>query len=533
VKFGYKSNFPPAYQDALFVLDWTFGRILAVHMLERGAGYAGVPEVFLRGRPLNVTDLEFGPDGDMYFTTGGRRTQSALYRVRYAGTSGRPGGPATVQQTLRSEISAQARTLRRSLEAHHVNPNQATDDALLGDGLAGKLVSLWVHLDSSDPRIRQAARIALEHQPLEHWRTVALSDNANPGAQLTGWTALMHAEPGQASAILPKLAKLDLASLDEDLILRAVHLYALCLKDGPGSFGPEILAQLRPLYPNQSDKLNGSLAPLLIALDPKGSVGQSVELLKSCEDPVQTVHYLHHLRHAKEGWSPPLRETYFRKLGEATGYVGDSRGLPTSLGRIRKDALSTVSDGRAKKYEVLSAARARMPPLPDLTGRKFVQNWKPDDFSGQLGFKPAAASASSGRQAFEVALCSRCHRFAGSGHAVGPDLTGVAGRLGRSDLLRAILLPSESIAQNYRTDVLKLTDGRILTGQVIPTLDYRSPFLLLAENPLQPDQAIKIRKVDVLNKRRSESSIMPPGLLNNLSKQEVIDLLAYLEGKGN
>ena len=72
-----------------------------------------------------------------------------------------------------------------------------------------------------------------------------------------------------------------------------------------------------------------------------------------------------------------------------------------------------------------------------------------------------------------------------------------------------------------------------MTGQVIPTLDYRSPFLLLAENPLQPDQAIKIRKVDVLNKRRSESSIMPPGLLNNLSKQEVIDLLAYLEGKGN
>ena len=533
VKFGYKSNFPPAYQDALFVLDWTFGRILAVHMLERGAGYAGVPEVFLRGRPLNVTDLEFGPDGAMYFITGGRRTQSALYRVRYAGTSGRPGGPATVQQTLRSEISAQARTLRRSLEWHHGKPAQQTDEALHGDGLAGKLTSLWVHLGSVDSRIRQAARIALEQMPLKHWRSVALSDNANPGAQLTGWTALMHADPGQAFAILPKLARLDLASLDEDLILRAVHLYALCLKDGPGSFGPEILAQLRPFYPNQSDKLNGSLAPLLIALDPKGSVGQSVELLKSCEDPVQTVHYLHHLRHAKEGWSPPLRETYFRKLGEATGYVGDSRGLPTSLGRIRKDALSTVSDGRAKKYEVLSAARARMPPLPDLTGRKFVQNWKPDDFSGQLGFKPAAASASSGRQAFEVALCSRCHRFAGSGHAVGPDLTGVAGRLGRSDLLRAILLPSESIAQNYRTDVLKLTDGRILTGQVIPTLDYRSPFLLLAENPLQPDQAIKILKVDVLNKRRSESSIMPPGLLNNLSKQEVLDLLVYLEGKGN
>ena len=64
-------------------------------------------------------------------------------------------------------------------------------------------------------------------------------------------------------------------------------------------------------------------------------------------------------------------------------------------------------------------------------------------------------------------------------------------------------------------------------------MDYRAPHLLLAENPLQPDQAIKIRKVDVLKKRRSELSIMPPGLLNNLSKQEILDLLAYLEGKSN
>jgi putative heme-binding domain-containing protein len=112
-------------------------------------------------------------------------------------------------------------------------------------------------------------------------------------------------------------------------------------------------------------------------------------------------------------------------------------------------------------------------------------------------------------------------------------LTGVASRLGRTDLLRAILLPSESIAQNYRTDVLELVDGRNLTGQIIPTLDYRAPHLFLAENPLQPDQAIKIRKVEVLNKRRSDLSIMPQGLLNNLSKQEILDLLAYLEGKSN
>jgi len=532
VKFGYKSKFPSAYQDVLYVLDWTFGRILAVHLMERGAGYAGVPEVFLSGRPLNVTDLAFGPDGAMYFTTGGRRTKSALYRVRYAGTSG-SGNSATSQQKNRAQLSSKARNLRHSLEWHHGKPAQQTDDALLGDGWAGKLVSLVAHLGSSDPRIRQAARIALEHQPLERWRSVALAENGNPRTLLTGWTALIHADPGQASAIRSKLAKLDLRSFDKDLILQAAYLYALCLKAGLGSSDEPMLAQLGPLYPSSSDKLNWSLAPLLLTLDPQRAVGQTIELLKSTEDPVQAVHYLYQLRHAKVGWTQASRETYFRKLGEATGYVGDSRGLPTSLKRISKDALATLPNDDRKKYEALAAGKVKMPPMPDLTGRKFVKNWKPDDFAGELGFKSAAKVSASGRKAFAVALCNRCHRFQGSGYAVGPDLTGVANRLGRTDLLRAILLPSESIAQNYRTDVLELVDGRNLTGRIIPTLDYRAPHLLLAENPLQPDQAIKIRKVEVLSKRRSKLSIMPPGLLNNLSKQEVLDLLAYLEGKSN
>jgi len=130
-------------------------------------------------------------------------------------------------------------------------------------------------------------------------------------------------------------------------------------------------------------------------------------------------------------------------------------------------------------------------------------------------------------------LCSRCHRFRGEGFPIGPDLSGVASRLGRRDLLQAIVSPSETIAQNYRGDVLELTGGRTLNGQIIPTLDYRAPHLLLAENLLQPDQTKKIPKAEVLERKRSDLSIMPPGLLKNLSKQEVLDLLAYLESTGN
>jgi hypothetical protein len=181
----------------------------------------------------------------------------------------------------------------------------------------------------------------------------------------------------------------------------------------------------------------------------------------------------------------------------------------------------------------LAGSKRKMPPLPDFTGRKFVQNWKSSDLSKDLGFRREERSLEKGKQMFALALCSRCHRFQGEGFPIGPDLTGVANRLGRKDLLQAIISPSETIAQNYRSDVLELTGGRTLNGQIIPTLDYRAPHLLLAENPLQPDQAKKIPKAEVLARKRSDLSIMPPGLLNNLKKEEILDLLAYLESAGN
>ncbi len=85
VLFGTRSDFPRRYREALFILDWAYGRILAVHCLPHGASYLCEAETFLKGRPLNVTDLDFAPDGSMYLITGGRKTQSALYRIRFTG----------------------------------------------------------------------------------------------------------------------------------------------------------------------------------------------------------------------------------------------------------------------------------------------------------------------------------------------------------------------------------------------------------------------------------------------------------------
>ena len=81
VLFGTNAKFPKRYQEAIYLLDWTFGRIYALHLSADGSSYTAEKEVLLSGKALPVSDAAIGPDGAMYFTTGGRRLGSKLYRV--------------------------------------------------------------------------------------------------------------------------------------------------------------------------------------------------------------------------------------------------------------------------------------------------------------------------------------------------------------------------------------------------------------------------------------------------------------------
>ncbi|HEX6962833.1 MAG TPA: HEAT repeat domain-containing protein [Lacipirellula sp.] len=77
--------FPAKYHGALFGCDWATGRIHAFTFERVGSSYIGRNEVFLEGRPLNATDIAVGPDGNLYFCTGGRGTDGGVYRIRYTG----------------------------------------------------------------------------------------------------------------------------------------------------------------------------------------------------------------------------------------------------------------------------------------------------------------------------------------------------------------------------------------------------------------------------------------------------------------
>lgn len=526
VKFGTKSNFPLKYKSALFILDWAYGRIVAVHLTPNGAGYTGHAETFVKGRPFNVTDLAFGPDGAMYVVTGGRKTQSGLYRISYV-------GPHVLEvEPMREELQAlervmNARDIRRKLTSLSTAPNPQTLEAALRN------------LDSSDSSIRYAARIAIERMPVETWQQRALAET-RPTADVTVLSALARSGPGPfRERIIARLNELQLRVFSTEQKLIALHAYVLCLTQLDG-IKPEIAAQtiarLDPLFPDESSPpeqaapVNRELCRVLVMLNAPNIVRRTLRCVDIAATQADQMHYLFLLRNVRDGWTREDRATYFHLLREMDRFQG-GEGMLKFIRQIRTEALASLPEAERSTYAAIleppkTVTVEQLPPRP------FVREWKPEEISDTLADVGRGRDLARGKAMYTAALCVRCHRFGSEGSAIGPDLTAVARRFSRRDMLESILNPSKVVAEQYRTLQVVTTDGRTLSGRVVLEGDYRSPTLRLSTNPLVPEQITEIPKDKIESHTISPVSVMPQGLLNTLSREEILDLLAYLETGG-
>jgi putative heme-binding domain-containing protein len=514
VRFGTKSHFPPSMKQALYILDWAYGRILAVHLMPQGASYSARFETILRGRPLNVTDLEFGPDGAMYFITGGRGTQSALYRVRYTGSDNVGAQPADEASAIGSG-DVIAREERSRLEKYHGRI----------DPLA--VVNAWEFLESEDPWLRHAARVAIEHQPPATWQERALSETS-PVAGLEALLALARVgEPSIQPRLMKRLSVLHSAQLTTTqklLLLRAAVVS--CARHGKISVeaASELGSRVGGMLPDPSPEVNQLACELLACLESPELPGKAMALLGTAKTQEERVHYLYVLRSVKQGWTPEMRRAYFRALGEANQFDG-AQYVAKVIDYIKQDALSNAPEGERAGLSPLLERKAAAEPIA-ASDRAFVRNWEMDDLEGSLELVGVGRDLGRGKAMFQAALCGRCHRIAGEGSTIGPDLSSVASRFGRRDLLEAILLPSKVIDDKYRASMLITTDGRTIVGAVS---NSDADSILVASNPLFPEKLERVPKKEIDEQQASLVSPMPAGLLNTLSKEELLDLLAYLE----
>ncbi|WP_298866190.1 family 16 glycoside hydrolase [uncultured Gimesia sp.] len=538
---GIGAKFPAKYQDAIFALDWTFGTIYAIHLVPDGAGYRGEQEAFCYGEPLPVTDAIIGGDGAMYFTIGGRGTQSALFRITYVGDES--------TEPVSGEIAgADARKLRRSLEAFHGKVDSAAIDAA------------WPHLSSSDRWLRNAARIAIESQPVDQWASKVFSEK-NAQAHISGAVALARmGNESHLEAQIAALLKLNPAELSESQFLGLLRAYALTfirLGKATAEQRKQVIAALDPHLPNKSKNVNTELVRVLVYLEAPNVVSKAINLIANRgkaeipdwtelagrnknygrrvlemlanHPPTHEINYAFMLRNLRKGWTLDQRRSYIEFINAAAKYPGGN-SYGKFLANMRDEALGNMSN--VDRGAIADISGEKFNPVPDFKitapqgpGQKWTLG-EANQHANQGKMK--AGSFENGRNLFHSLRCAACHRFNGLGGDVGPDLTTVKNKFDARYILESIIEPSKVISDQYQSSTVLTTDGRTFTG-LVSNADG-TVVIYPADVKVKP---ISLSVEDVEEILPSSVSQMPKEMLNTLNGDEVRDLMAYLLSGGD
>lgn len=546
VAFGYGAKFPAKYQRAFFAADWTYGTLYAMHLTPDGASFRAAPEEFIFGKALSLTDLVVNPrDGAMYFVIGGRRNQSALYRVRYVGnesTAPVPPLPMTAAAKLRHEL-------------------EALQDAGVGPEAIAKA---WPHLGHADRWVRYAARVAIEKQPHALWQEKAFAEQ-RPDAAILAVVALARVATNEAPALqsrlLARLNSLSFAAMPVERQLDLARAYQLCFLR-LGKPAPDVCARqaqlLDALYPHADARMNAELSQLLIYLDSPTAVAKTMHLAAIAREtagqlatdamiqrntgygsaaarvqksrPNQPqIHLMFALRNAKTGWTPELLDTYFQWFHKARAWTGGNTFGPfTEL--VRDIALTNIAPGHLRAHLDEISKKGAGPATPFVMPKGPGRAYTVTDIVALAKDGLKGRDFNNGRTMFNSALCSQCHHFAGEGGNVGPDLTGVGSRYSLRDLAENIVEPSKVISDQYPSHEIVKKDGSLAYGRIIGEENGQ---LLVIQNVMNPNQVSQIPLADVQSRKVSTTSLMPPSLINTLNADELLDLLAYLMSGGN
>ena len=534
--FGYGAKFPQKYQDALYALDWSWGKLYAVHLERNGSTYTATKEEFLTGAPLPITDAIINPvDGAMYFTIGGRRVQSGLYRVTYVGDE-------STESVVAKSPASEAMELRRSLERFHgrIDPKAVAE--------------AWPCLASDDRFISAAARTALEHQPVESWSEKALTES-NPTTQVQALLSLARVagvcpqhrtdetppvDSAMRDKILSAVLKIDNADLDlrNQLVMQRLIQIALNRFGAPDEATRKALAaKLDPMFPSQSDDLNWLLCETLAWLESPNIAAKAMAMIQKAPTQEEQMQYARSIRMLKSGWTPELQTAYFEWFIKAANYRGGA-SFEKFIQFIRDDAVASLTRSQKKSLKAILAKKpvkkSAIENLGEIFEGRAAKKWTLDELSvaAQGGLKDR--DFDNGRKMFAAAACYACHRFKNQGGMTGPDLTTAGRRYSAHDLLDQVINPSKVINDQF-SSVSVLTDDGVMHNGVIVNLGIRknASTLVLNTDLADPNERVTIDRDTIEDLRVSKTSPMPNGLFDRMQEDEILDLIAYLLSGGD
>ena len=548
---GQDAHFPEKYRKSLFAFDWSFGIIYAIQLDPNGASYLAKGEEFVSGSPLPLTDGIIGPDGALYFLTGGRRLESDLYRVYY-------GDNTSNTEKLAVAALNEEQKIRRKLEEYH------------GKSTTGAIDFVWPYLNHKDRLIRFAARIAVENQPVSQWQEKALKEK-DPVILTQAIIAL--ARQGNSSLkeqALKALMSANYSQLTESQQIDIVRAFELILSRmglPNAEVKSQVAAYLNPNYPAQTNELNRELSKVLVYIEAPQAIEKTLALLANAKDdnsgqnsvlqssdlilrnpqygmdiagmlskvpPAQQTFYATVLSKSKSGWTPDLQEQYFKWFYTAFSFKG-GHSFVGFIDRARKSALENIPKDRFAYFNTISG--------DTLIGRSGIyvvdaiqqpqgpgRNWKMEEALPIADSGIANRNFETGKAMFTASLCGSCHTMKGEGGVAGPDLTQLGTRFSYKDMLEAIIEPNKTISDQYGATVFYLKEGGSTLGRVISQDDDK---YTISQNPFSPQTTREVLKKDVTRTRVSEVSPMLSGMINRLNGEELKDLLAYLKSGGD
>lgn len=625
VVFYQAQTYPARYRDAFLIADWSRGRILAGFQTLDGATYAEEQTDFVLGTPMNVTDLDVGPDGLVYFSKGGRNTEGGLYRVLYGNATpsvtapeGTPIERALSQSQPRSAFGraaiARARDEAGSTWASGLRDvvSSRTDDAsrrvralellqvtgapfdvaaltalstdTAADVRAAATYYLGLHateasrqaiiarlrddsafvrrraaealvrtgiepasfapvdpaadllplLGDADRFVRYAAREALERTNRNRWREAAMAVSTFPAA-VDAQLALVNTQTTltQIRPLLDRqLALLEAGVPDDQLpaFLRVIHL--TMMRDEGVSYAEvysSIAARLLARYPMASGAANREIATTLAYIGTAEAIPAIVQHMTAPgTDRLDQIHDMYVLRTIEEGWQPAEREAvigWFTKVQDE-----DWKGGASFIGFMQNmwnDFAAGLSpDERAEANALLPSLQPQFSSTGTLVRPgNDVAAFSEQELTEYLLWDPMAytGDAERGRASYEKGTCSACHRFGEIGTAAGPDLTDVARRFKRADLLEAILHPSKTVSDQWAAVRIVTTDDQVMVGTIATESATSLTVVPMAAAP------VTIPKGQIASRTAATVSPMPEGLLNAMTLREIADLFAFLE----
>jgi putative heme-binding domain-containing protein len=518
ITFGYGAKFPAKYQNALFCCDWSYGKLYAMFPKAAGSTYTATFEEFLTGTPLPLTDIVVNPkDGAIYFTTGGRKVTSGLYRLTYVGDE-------STAPAKEADDGAEQRAIRHKLESYYGKPHPEAIDVA------------WPYLANGDRFLRWAARTVLEFNDPATYRARALKEE-NQAAAFEAILALIrtgkHDDSLLATQVLDRLNQFNPKKLDEAATLDLLRLYQLTfIRLGPPSESARKLVTERvdALVPASSKPVIAESMKLLCYLQAPSAAAKGVALMRKALSQEEQMEYALSLRALKEGWTPKLREEYFGWFVKAGGYRGGHSFLGF-VNNIKKEAIDTLSADEKKTLKpILEASPKIENPWVNAKPRPFVKHYTMDNLLPIVEKGLHDRDFERGRRMFGEAKCFACHRFASEGGAFGPDLTALAGRFNAKDLVESIVEPSKVISDQYAAVNIVTTDGRVVTGRIINLFGDK---MSVNTDMLDPDKMVNVGRDEVEKMELSKISMMPENLIDSFREDEVLDLVGFLLSRGN